>query len=102
MKKDIISATLIPDKSSAFCRLDAAGEVVERGHLPLTRSELRKRFADLPTARIAPERCTQSAWVQDVLRDLGHEVIVAHAREVRSIAASSRKSDTRDAEQLAA
>ena len=36
MKKDIISATLIPDKSSAFCRLDAAGEVVERGHLPLT------------------------------------------------------------------
>jgi hypothetical protein len=91
----------LSDKTFAFCRLDAAGDVVERGHLPLTRNELRKRFAGLPTARVALECGTQSAWVQDVLLELGHEVIVANAREVRSIAASARKSDTRDAEQLA-
>jgi transposase len=39
--------------------------------------------------------------MSDVLRDLGHEVIVADARELKSIFASRRKSDPRDAEQLA-
>ena len=51
-------------------------------------------------ARIALETA-QSAWVAEALAAMGHEVIVANARDVKSIAGSSRKSDARDAEQLA-
>lgn len=109
MQKDIIPATIpastigldLSDKTVTFCQLDAVGDIVERGNFQLTRAALQKRFANLPAARVALECCTQSAWVQDVLVELGHEVIIANAREVRSIAGSSRKSDTRDAEQLA-
>ena len=44
---------------------------------------------------------THSIWVSEQLRELGHEVIVANVREVRSISHSNRKSDTVDAEKIA-
>ncbi len=110
MTDNIIPLSTIPactigldlsDKTVAFCQLDVAGDVVERGHFQLTRNELQKRFGRRSAARIALETGTQSVWVQDVLLELGYEVIVANARELRSISGNSRKSDSRDAEQLA-
>ena len=47
------------------------------------------------------ETGAQSGWVKRCLEAMGHEVLVANARELPSISGSARKSDQRDAEQLA-
>ncbi len=39
----------------------------------------------MPRSRIALETGTHSPWVSRLLSELGHEVIVAHARNVRLI-----------------
>ncbi len=50
---------------------------------------------------MALETGTHSPWVSRLLTQLGHEVIVAHARNVRLIGESSRKDDRLDARTLA-
>ena len=47
------------------------------------------------------EAGTHSIWISEQLQELGHEVIVANVRELRSISHSDRKSDQVDAEKLA-
>ena len=42
-----------------------------------------------------------SPWISRLLRGLGHEVIVAHARNVRLIGESRKKDDRMDARTLA-
>ena len=42
-----------------------------------------------------------SPWVSRLLSELGHEVIVAHARKVRLIGESRKKDDRLDARTLA-
>jgi transposase len=42
-----------------------------------------------------------SIWIGEQLQELGHEVIVANVRELRSISHSDRKSDQVDAEKPA-
>ncbi|MCC6585205.1 MAG: IS110 family transposase [Bryobacterales bacterium] len=91
----------LSDKNAHWCAVEQSGTAAERGCVRLTASELRKQFGAMAPARIALEVSGQSAWVADVLTSLGHEVIVANARELRSITGSCRKSDPRDAEQLA-
>lgn len=91
----------LSDQTIQFCELAEDGSVAASGNFRFTRTELRKRFATRQPARIALEVCGQSAWVKEALEGFGHEVIVANARELRSITGSSRKSDRRDAEQLA-
>jgi transposase len=44
---------------------------------------------------------THLQWVQTLLQELGHEVIVANARQVRLIYRDKRKNDRLDAEKLA-
>jgi transposase len=51
--------------------------------------------------RIALEVGTHSPWLSRLLTSIGHEVIVANARQVQLISASSRKDDRVDAETLA-
>jgi len=51
--------------------------------------------------RVALEVGTHSRWVQQELSALGHEVIVANARQVRLIHQGRSKSDKLDAEKLA-
>lgn len=51
--------------------------------------------------RIAIEAGTHSLWVSEDLRQFGHEVLVANAREIRAITHSASKSDQLDAEKLA-
>ena len=91
----------LSDRFITFCMLDAQGTVTSRGHFALTRAALGKQFAGVPAARVVLETGAQAAWVSEAVAQLGHEVVVANAASVHSIAGSSRKSDTRDAEQLA-
>jgi transposase len=60
-----------------------------------------ERFSALGRCRIALEVGTHSPWVSRLLSSLGHEVIVANARQVQLISESSRKCDELDAETLA-
>jgi transposase len=89
------------DVWSHYCTLNEDGEVVDRGRFRTTPSGVEKWFTDLPRARIAMEAGTHSIWVSEQLREMGHEVIVANVREVRSISHNNRKSDTVDAEKIA-
>jgi transposase len=58
-------------------------------------------FGAMPRSRIALETGMHSPWVSRLLSKLGHEVIVAHARNVRLIGESRRKDDRLDAQTLA-
>jgi transposase len=81
--------------------LGADGEVERRFSVATTKDGLEKKLGTLALARIVVEVGTHSPWVSRWLEARGHEVIVANARAVRSIAESDRKTDRGDAEQLA-
>ena len=69
--------------------------------LPTTPKGIEGVFSRIPRSRIALETGTHSPWVSRQLTQLGHEVIVAHARNVRLIGKSSRKDDQLDTRTLA-
>lgn len=89
------------DRYSHGCRVDRWGDVAERFRFPTTRAGLAQAFEGRAPARVVLEVGTHSPWLSRDLKDLGHEVIVANAREVQSITRSDRKNDAADAEQLA-
>jgi transposase len=62
---------------------------------------MKQVFGRIPRSRVALETGAHSPWVSRQLTQLGHEVIVAHARNVRLIGESSRKDDRLDARMLA-
>jgi transposase len=89
------------DRFSHYCILNEAGEVIGERNLPTTPKGIDEVFGKIPRSRIALETGTHSPWVSRQLTRLGHEVIVAHARNVRLIGDSSRKDDRFDARMLA-
>src|SRR5713226_6415516 len=89
------------DRSSHYCILDETGNVILEHSLPTTPKGIHQVFSRIPRSCIALETGTHSPWVSRQLTQLGHEVIVAHARNVRLIGESSRKKDQLDARTLA-
>jgi len=89
------------DRSSAYCILNGAGEIVLEHKLATTPEAIEQVFASMPRCRIAMETGTHSPWVSRLLTALGHEVIVGHAQKVRLITKSRRKDDRLDARTLA-
>lgn len=89
------------DRSSFYCVLDGKGDVLLEGKVSTTPRAMRERFGAMPRSRIALETGTHSPWVSRLLSELGHEAIVAHARNVRLIGESRRKDDRLDAMTLA-
>jgi transposase len=89
------------DRSSAYCVLDGAGEILLEQRVATTPEAMRQAFEKMPRCRIAMETGTHSPWVSRLLTALGHEVIVAHAQKVRLIVKSRRKDDRLDARTLA-
>lgn len=88
------------DKVSRYVVLNEDGEVVEEGTFRNQITSIEKHFRGEPR-RIALEVGAQSAWIARQLKQLGHEVIVANARQVKWITASDQKSDRVDAKKLA-
>jgi transposase len=74
--------------------------VIDEGSLSTTREGFR-RFAAGPKAVIAMEVGTHSPWVSRLLKEYGHEVLVANARKLRMIYANRNKNDKVDARMLA-
>src|SRR5258708_1309399 len=89
------------DRFTYYCILDEAGEVMVEQKLPTTKQAMKHVFGAMPSSRVALETGAHSPWVSRQLTELGHEVIVAHARNVRLIGESSRKDDRLDARMLA-
>jgi transposase len=89
------------DRSSAYCVLNEAGEIVLEHKLATTPEAMKQVFGSMPRCRIAMETGTHSPWVSRLLTALGHEVIVGHAQQVRLITKSRRKDDRLDARTLA-
>jgi transposase len=89
------------DRASCWCALNPEGEVVARGAVVTEKQPLKVLFGKIPASLIAIEVGTHSPWVSRTLKELGHEVIVANARQVKVISQSNKKNDQRDAEFLA-
>jgi len=89
------------DRSSWYCVLDEAGGVLLEQKLSTTPKAMKEVFGAMPRSRVALETGTHSPWVSRALSELGHEVIVAHARNVRLIGESRKKDDRLDARMLA-
>jgi transposase len=86
---------------SFYCVLDGAGEVILEERVATGPEAMKKTFGKMPRSRKALETGTHSPWVSRLLSDLGHETIVAHARNVRLIGEGRRKDDRLDAQALA-
>src|SRR5215510_8872036 len=89
------------DRSSWYCLLDEAGVILREQRISTTAKALGEVFGSMPRSRIALETGIHSPWISRLLTELGHEVIVAHARNVRLIGESRRKDDRLDARTLA-
>jgi len=91
----------VGDRSSWYCVLDEAGDVLLEQKVATTPKAMKEVFGGMPHSRIALETGMHSPWVSRLLSEVGHEVIVAHARTVRLIGESRRKDDRFDARTLA-
>jgi transposase len=89
------------DKTSRYCVLDSEGGVQSEGSVGTTRKAMAQKFSGIGRCRIAMEVGTHSPWLSRWLSGLGLEVIVANARQVQLIGASTRKNDRMDARLLA-
>jgi transposase len=89
------------DRSSCYCVLDETGSVRLEQRVSTSPKAMKEVFGGMPRSRIALETGMHSPWVSRVLSELGHEVIVAHARNVRLIGESRKKDDRLDAQTLA-
>src|SRR6266851_4532137 len=89
------------DRSSNFCILDEAGEILLEQKLATTPEAMKQTFEKIPRSLVALETGTHSPWSSRLLKELGHEVLVAHAQKVELISKSKRKDDRHDARTLA-
>jgi transposase len=89
------------DKTSRCCVVGDKGDVVTESSVATTKKAMTQKFSTMRRCRVAMEVGTHSPWVSRLLTGLGFEVIVANARQVQLISASSRKNDRLDARLLA-
>ena len=69
------------DRNSWSCVLDEAGQIQLEQRVRTTAKALQEVFGAMPRSRIALETGTHSPWISRLLSELGHEAIVANARE---------------------
>lgn len=91
----------IGDGKTHLCCVDADRQVVERQRFSTTRASFEREFCGRPPAKVVLEVGSQSPWIAALLRELGHDVVVADARRVAALIKHERKTDRRDAEALA-
>ena len=89
------------DQRSNYCILGLSGETLAEGQFPTRRQEVAEFFQGLAISRVVIEVGTHSAWVQEVIAGLGHEVLVANPRMMEGSKRRRRKNDRIDAGKLA-
>jgi transposase len=68
------------DRWSWYCVLEERGEVVFEHKQSTTPKALREVFGAMPQSRVVLETGMHSPWVSRLIKELGHEVIVAQER----------------------
>jgi transposase len=89
------------DQWSHYCILGLEGETLAEGQLRTTPQDVAEFFQALNAARVVVEVGTHSAWVREVIRGYGHEVLVANPRLMEGSKRRKRKNDRIDANKLA-
>ena len=89
------------DKFSHACFLDDAGCVSKTRRIETSRESFTALLKKESRSRVVIEVGTHSRWVAEVAETLGHEVVVANARQVALIYGNTTKNDRADAEHLA-
>ncbi len=89
------------DRIAHYACLDPSGAIVEEGTVEMKPESFRRQFGAMEPTVIALEAGAQSRWASQVLEELGHDVVVANARQLKLITASNRKNDVNDARLLA-
>src|SRR5467141_1435248 len=89
------------DRWSFYCVLDEAGKIILEQKVSTTTEAIKQTFGKIPRSLMALETGTHSPWLSRLLKELGHEVLVAHAQKVQLITKSTRKDDRHDARTLA-
>ena len=89
------------DKHTVGCVLTGSGEVEETFRVATTMSALGRTMAGFESSRVVLEVGTHSPWVSRLVKQAGHEVIIANPSRVRLIAENDSKTDDVDAELLA-
>ena len=77
------------DQWSNYCILGLGGETLTEGQFRTRRQEVGEFFQGLARSRVVIEVGTHSAWVREVIAELGHEVLVANARTDGKIASGA-------------
>jgi transposase len=89
------------DQWSNYCILGLEAETLAEGQLRTTQEDFSTFFQGLNAAGVVIEVGTHSAWVQEVIRGCGHEVLVANPRLMDGSKRRKRKNDRIDANKLA-
>jgi transposase len=92
----------VGDQWSNYCILGLGGETLAEGQFRTQPEQVAEFFRGLASSRVGMEVGTHSAWMQEVIAGLGHEVLVANARRMQgSSKRRRRKNDRIDAARLA-
>ena len=89
------------DRWLFFCVLDETGEIILEQKVAMTPEAMKQAFEKIPRSLIVLGTGTHSLRISRLLRELGHQVLVAHAQKVQLITKSNRKDDRHDAQTLA-
>ena len=89
------------DKNSWLVRLELGGTESLNCSMRTSASALTKYFSKQKRLRVVIEAGSHSNWIAQLLERLGHQVIVAHPRQLKLISESLSKNDRRDARLLA-
>ena len=91
----------IGDKRSYVRLVGLDGELLEEVKVPTRPAAIEKYFRSWPRLRVVLESGGQTNWIRRLIAELGHEVMVADARQLRLISQSYSKNDRNDAYWLA-
>jgi transposase len=89
------------DQMEQLLHAGSGRETLAEGQLRTTQEDFSTFFQGLNAARVVIEVGTHSAWVQEVIRGCGHEVLVANPRLMDGSKRRKRKNDRIDANKLA-
>ena len=89
------------DRFSYYTVLDRNREVISEGRVRTRKNAICATFQSYPASLVVMEVGTSSAWVERLLQDLGHQTLVANARQIPLVTRSKKKTDRQDSEILA-
>src|SRR5512132_2583178 len=89
------------NRRSELFVLRANGDFERPKALRTTPEAFTEWFSKQPPARVVVEVGGHSRWVSELLRKLGHQVVVANPRRLKLISQNDSKTDRNDAELLA-